>query len=165
MKNTKKIAKYIITTYKNQERGKIKMIEAQWTVQGLFKADAQKVYEEIGDMATTPQEVLEKARNENTELHKCFEWNDAIAGEKYRIQQARTVLRSLKFIPHEKVEQPIRIFSYTPETNYKPTIQMVVNVDEYQNLLAQAKRELDAFRKKYNSLTELHELFELIDTL
>lgn len=141
------------------------MIEAKWRTGAIFKADPQKVYEEIGDTEISAEELLEKARKDNTELHKCFEWDDAIAGEKYRLMQARKVLNSLMFIPVEESETPIRIFSYTPETKYKPTVQMVVNIDEYQSLLAQAKRELDAFRKKYNSLTELHELFELIDTL
>lgn len=141
------------------------MVEAKWRVNGIFKADAQKVYEEIGDSEISAEELLERARQDDTELHKCFEWDDAVAGEKYRLQQARQVLNSLVFIPVEETEQPVRIFSYTQETKYKPTIQMVVNIDEYQSLLAQAKRELDAFRKKYNSLTELHELFELIDIL
>lgn len=141
------------------------MIEAKWRTGAIFKADPQKVYEEIGDTEISAEELLEKARQDNTELHKCFEWDDHVAGEKYRLQQARQVLNSLIFIPVEESEAPVRIFSYTPETKYKPTVQMVVNIDEYQSLLAQAKSELDAFRKKYNSLTELHELFELIDTL
>ena len=141
------------------------MVEAKWRVNGIFKADAQKVYEEIGDSEISAEELLERARQDDTELHKCFEWDDAVAGEKYRLQQARQVLNSLVFIPVEESEQPVRIFSYTQETKYKPTIQMVVNLDEYQKLLAQAKRELASFRVKYNSLVELHDLFEVIDRI
>lgn len=140
-------------------------VQAKWRTGCVFQADAQKVYEEIGDSSITPEEVIEKAKDKKSELHKCFEWDDKVAGQKFRLQQARQVLNNLVFIPVEKEEQPIRIFSYTPETGYKPTVQMVVNFDEYQNLLAQAKRELLAFERKYSTLSELQEIFDLIGTL
>lgn len=46
-----------------------------WRIQGYYKADAQKIAEEIGFGEFTPMEVLEKAKDETTELHKCFERN------------------------------------------------------------------------------------------
>ena len=141
------------------------MVEAKWRVAGIFKADAQKVYEEIGDNKISAEELLDRARNENTELHKCFEWDNNKAAEKYRLQQARQVLNSLVFIPVETSEQPVRVFSYTTETKYKPTIQMVRNMDEYTLLLAQAKRELDAFKIKYKTLKELKGVFDAIEEL
>lgn len=42
--------------------------------------------------SATPQQILEKARDESTELHKCFTWDDSIAAEKYRIQEARQIV-------------------------------------------------------------------------
>lgn len=52
------------------------MIITSWKIKGIFKADAQKVSEEIAEIGETvePSEIVEKARNESTELHKCFEW-------------------------------------------------------------------------------------------
>ena len=44
-------------------------MQAEWKIKGIYKADAQKVADEIGDGKVTPQEVLEKARDENSELH------------------------------------------------------------------------------------------------
>ena len=70
------------------------MIIATWKMPGLFKADAQKVAEEIksiGDEVTAEQ-IVELARDEDTELHKCFDWNDQTAAEKWRKQQARQIL-------------------------------------------------------------------------
>ena len=66
---------------------------------GMFHANAQLVGEQIlsiGESATA-QQVLDKGRDDNTELHKCFEWNNDIAAEKYRLDQARSVLRNLVF--------------------------------------------------------------------
>lgn len=74
------------------------MPNIKWAVKDIFKADAEKVYNEINSIGEkyTPKDVLEKARgNEDSELHKCFEWDDAIAGEKYRLQQARDVIRMI----------------------------------------------------------------------
>ena len=64
--------------------------KAKWLdeFKSLYKgADAQLVADEImsiGD-AATPQQIVEKARDEATELHKCFTWDDRIAAEKYRL--------------------------------------------------------------------------------
>lgn len=60
--------------------------------------DKQKVYSEIRSLGEriTPEDVLNYARNENTELHKCFEWDDGTAGEKFRLVQAQNLIIKLK---------------------------------------------------------------------
>lgn len=139
---------------------------AQWRIDGIYKADAQKVADEIGDGKVTPQEVLEKARDENSELHKCFEWNDSVAAEKYRLQQAGQVLRMLVFTPKNEEQPPLRIFHITEEKNvYQPTKMFLKNEDEYQSLLKRAINELNAFKQKYHTLSELEEIFKMIDEL
>lgn len=141
-------------------------MQAEWRVKGIYKADAQKVADEIGNEKIKPQEMVEKARNEQSELHKCFEWNDTIAAEKYRLQQARTVLSMLVFKPKTEEEQPVRIFSLTTEKSiYQPTKQFLVQADEYQDLLKRALAELEAFKRKYRTLNELEEVFKAIEEL
>lgn len=145
------------------------MITAKWKQgYGFFaKADAQTVAEEIlsiGENAT-PRQIVEKARDASTELHKCFEWDDGIAAEKYRERQASEVVRLLvikeEAIPEDRPE--VRYF-FKPkkEEGYKPTHVIVRKEDEYQRLLAQAWAELQAFKRKYSMLTELQEIFDLI---
>lgn len=142
------------------------MLQVEWRVKGIFKADAQKVYEEIGDNKIVPQEMVDMARDENSELHKCFEWNDTVAAEKYRLQQARTILSMLVFRPKTEEEQPVRVFSLTTEkSTYQPTKQFLVQADEYQDLLKRALAELEAFKRKYRTINELEGLFEAIDAI
>lgn len=141
-------------------------MKAEWRVKGIYKADAQKVADEIGNDKITPQEMIEKARNEKSELHKCFEWNDTIAAEKYRLQQARNVLAMLVFKPKTEEEQQVRIFSLTTEKSvYQPTKQFLVQSDEYQDLLKRALAELETFKRKYSTLNELEEVFKAIEEL
>lgn len=141
-------------------------MQAEWKIKGLYKADAQKVADEIGNGKVTPQEVLEKARDVNSELHKCFEWNDSIAAEKYRLQQARSIIINLVYAPKKEEEQSVRCFSLTSEAKtYQPTKQFLVQEDEYQTLLKRALSELESFKRKYHTLTELESVFEAIETI
>lgn len=148
------------------------MVTARWKSGiGFLKADAQKCYEEISSIGhdVTAQQVVDKARDESCELHKCFEWDDRKAAESYRLDQARWVLRHLVAPVNDKngdVEEPVRLFFKTPDSAaYKPTELIVQRKDEYASLLAQALRELSWFRKKYERLVELEAVFEAIDEI
>lgn len=145
------------------------MIFAAWKSGCRISADAQKVADEIlaiGNSATTAQ-ILDKARDEQTELHKCFDWDDAEAAEKWRLQQARHIVCNL--VIKEKTDAPkpeVRVFFKTDnESGYKPTVLIMQDKDEYQKLLARALAELNSFRAKYKSLTELDGVFDAIDQL
>ena len=143
------------------------MIVTSWKVKGIFKADALKVSEEIAEIGETvePSEIVNKARNENTELHKCFEWNNDIAAEKYRIQQARNILCNLVFEHKDEPtkQEPIRLMYKTTENEGYKSINLIMNKpDEYKALLNRAYSELQAFKNKYKMLKELKEIFDLI---
>lgn len=43
--------------------------------------------------ALRPEDVLDDARNPNSPLHPCFTWDDSVAAEAYRMQQAKAVVR------------------------------------------------------------------------
>lgn len=137
-----------------------------WRIQGYYKADAQKVAEEIGFGKFTPTEVLEKAKDETTELHKCFEWNDSIAAEKYRLEQAKNIIRMLVYKKENKEQQVVRYYAKTETKHvYQPTKQFLVQEDEYQGLLRRALAELEAFKNKYHTLTELENIFEAMEMI
>ena len=134
----------------------------------MFKGDPQRVAEEIYQIGetVTPEQVLDRGRDGDSELHKCFEWDDSAAAERYRLNQAREILRFLVIEKKEDApakEPPVRVF-YNIETagGYKPTEIIFQNPDEHQKLLKKALSELDAFQKKYRSLSELEEVFEAI---
>ena len=152
------------------KREEVRRLKASWKV-GVFKADATKVAEEIYSISDccTPEDLVEKAKDESTELHKCFEWDDTIAGEKYRKIQAQQVLRYLVVTKQPEKQEPVtyRMFVNTGDRSgeYKPTELVVQRKDEYATLLETAKRELIAFRKKYSMLVELKEVFDEIDLI
>lgn len=146
------------------------MVFAAWKSGSRYSADAQKVAEEIysiGESATTAQ-ILDKARDEKSELHKCFEWNDTKAAESWRMQQARRLVCNLVIKEERKSEQgpEVRLFFKTDANEgYKPTVLIMQDKDEYQKLLQNALAELNAFQRKYRSLSELETVFTAIDEL
>lgn len=147
------------------------MITAIWRpdMAGLFKGvDPMKVANEIMEIgeSATPRQIVDRARDENSELHKCFEWDDAKAALGYRLQQARTVVHVLVVQEKEPPKEnttPIRFFVQPVKGDgYKPIETVFRRDDEYQQLLQRAYVELHAFKLKYERLEELREIMALI---
>lgn len=133
-------------------------------------ADPQKVAEEILSICDSPtkEQILEKARDPEAELHKCFEWNDKIAAEKQRLSQAQNIIRCLVIKePDEQADRKpaIRFFYKTDKRNgsgYKPTTFIFQDKDEHQKLLAIARDEVISYKKKWERLAEVEEIVEAI---
>ena len=144
------------------------MERIKWAIQGLHKGDAQKCYEECQTLKeVTPENVLELAKDESTELHKNFEWDNDIAGTKYRLIQARQIIQHFVIVQEEKKDAPkIRSYQVTTTKNtYEPTKLFIQKPDEYAALLERAKNELEAFKRRYQTLAELEQLFEAIEEI
>lgn len=130
-----------------------------------YKADAEKAYSEISQLEEiTPQNVLNLAKNEDSEIHNDFEWDDSIAGEKYRLQQARTMIQNFVIEVDEPSKPSIRVLQITTEKNvYKPTEFFVKHEEEYKSLLNRALQELESFRQRYKTIAELENVMDSID--
>ena len=148
--------------------------------EGFFhNKDPKKVAEEIYSISGSEEEptkaqIVEKARDETSELHDLFEWNDSVAAEKWREDQAGHILRTLKvtFVkndaPQEKREPiPVRLFYGNPQKKegFVSIVRIMGNEELYAQLLERAKAELQSLRKKYAMLQELAPVFEMIDEL
>lgn len=149
------------------------MLVAKWKsgFEGLFHADAQTVAEEIMEIgeSVTPEQIVERAEDESTELHKCFTWDDTEAAGKWRKHEARQIMCSLvvKRPPEEDSRKPeVRVFHKTEQNEgYKPVTLIVRREDEYISMLHRALGELKAFQKKYSILSDSEELRNLIEKI
>lgn len=130
-------------------------------------ADANKCADEIERIgeSPTPQQIVDFARSEETELHKCFEWDDTKAAELWRKRTARTIVQCIVFveekIPDDRPEIRVRFYE-KDKHGYSETKKIVIVEDRYKALLAQAYAELRAFKAKYSMLEELREILDLI---
>ena len=143
-----------------------------WSVNGMFKADPEQVFKEINSLGEqyTPEQVVELAKDETTQLHGLFEWDDTEAARKYRIHQAGTIIRALVYVPdkteEEKPVQKFRAIVKNEVKNHYSEITVVAkNYDQYNRLLEEAKRDAAKFMEKYKALAEFEEVFAAMRTL
>lgn len=140
-----------------------------WKLNGIYNADAQEVAKELDSLGDeyTLKDVVEKARNENSAMHSCFEWDDTKAAAKYREQQAGNMIRMLVYTkeeePAERTNIRYIVSTGKRDNTYTPTRRIIRNEDEYAALLERALSELRAFKEKYKSLSELEEILSLIE--
>jgi hypothetical protein len=146
----------------------------KWQTSLFSKADPVKCYEEITSIGdeVTPKQVVEKGMDPSTELSKCFTKDDSEAAYKWRIEEARHIMRQLIVITkpdkEEEDKEPVQLRVLMKNetkqgSGYKQTIVMVRDEDEYKKLLDQAYEELRRFKRKYSMLSELSEIMDLIN--
>ena len=133
----------------------------QWKQGARIKADAQQAgvlcsrLEAEGRL--TAKTLLDECRDENSPLHNEFEWNDGIAAEKYRENQVTV---------HESAAPTRSFFNVEYKTaEYRSVTAIMQNADGRDQLLSLALRELDAFKRKFNSLSELAAVFAAIEEI
>lgn len=117
----------------------------------------------------TNEIVVEAARSEKSVLHNMFEWNDEIAGQKYRLIQAQQITCSLSYVGEDKQVHRAFMNVTTKAPTVKGTFWNVNRAMTDENarmiILKNAASELFAFQKKYERINELAEVFAAIDHL
>lgn len=117
----------------------------------------------------TPKALVDASRPEDAPLHKAFEWDDQKAAECYRESQAAYIIRSIE-VKREDVTEPVRAFFSVPKEGgtsyqYHSVDTILRSTDSRESLLEAAKRELEAFTRKYDQLVELAEVIEAAERL
>lgn len=117
----------------------------------------------------TPKALVDASRPEDAPLHKAFEWDDQKAAERYRESQAAYIIRSIE-VKREDVTEPVRAFFSVPKEGgtsyqYHSVDTILRSTDSRESLLEAAKRELEAFTRKYDQLVELAEVIEAAERL
>ena len=148
------------------------MRKYSWQFSGSY-GDAQKVGEELevieslGEISN--KNVLEYAKNnKDSELYKCFEWDNTKASEKYRMIQATQIISSISFVIEEE-EPPKKQKIYYSIKSEKQEARRFKNIkdileddEEYKALLNKAKNELEKCTNNYNDLIKKEDLKEII---
>lgn len=118
----------------------------------------------------TSELVIQRAEDVNNPLHSCFEWDDAVAGKKYRLHQATVLILNLSYEEEKKeTPQPVRAYYNVSDGSKKGSFinakTAFSNPDTRDIVLKRAFREFQAFRDKYNELAEFVDIFKKFDDL
>lgn len=111
----------------------------------------------------TPAAVVAAAASDDHPLHDRFEWNDEIAGHKYRLMQARQLIRVVKetYVDGEGAPERTRFFHAIPDTQgmaYQPADEIVRDNIASKVLLQSMEREWRSLRKRYEHFAEFREI-------
>jgi hypothetical protein len=116
-----------------------------------------------------PAAVVNFARDENTALHAQFEWDDSVAAERWRLEQARGVIRVAVTIIGKGENQtsvPLYVSLTTDRENgggYRAIHEVLTDHELQQQMLHDALQELETFRQKYQRLQALEPLWTAVD--
>jgi hypothetical protein len=120
----------------------------------------------------TPADVVEEARPETAPLHPAFEWDDSIAAEKYREDQARHVITSVQLVENEGTPEEKRSLAclsiadpFDPlGPQYTFTRDALAKVDLRARIIARERALLDAWTARNRHIEELAAEVEAIET-
>ena len=143
------------------------------------KIEPEKAFNELeriklknGGKLTAGLVVIE-ARKQRNPLHKAFEWNDSIAADEYRLEQARRMLRSIEVVYKDTQKVPptrVYVAISEPATNEQPERKVYRSVAEAlkdpilrDEVIGNAIRDAISYRRKYAAIQELAKVFHAID--
>lgn len=126
-----------------------------------------------------PEAVVEFAKDPETALHSRFDWDDSEAAAKWRLVQARQVIRlELTVVPANGPpvalgisldrDTTIRRFTSLMDDRkngggYRYTEKVLSVPEQREKLLAQAFAEFEVLRRKYQTLKQLAPVFAALD--
>jgi hypothetical protein len=137
------------------------------TIKAKDKADPQKIGKALETITANaggrlmPADVVRAARDHKNVLHKHFEWDNELAAEQHRLDQARSLIRSIHV---ENVEAPSGyargFLSVRDESgvSYRTVTEVLGSADLQRSVLEQAERDLIAFETRYLALVDICEM-------
>jgi hypothetical protein len=126
-----------------------------------LREQLQGIYERRGKL--TPSLVVDEARDVDHPLHGRFEWDDAVAGENWRREQAHELIQSVRVTYRDSggERRQVRQFHAVrreQETVYEPLEVIAGDEMSKQILLREMERDWQTLRKRYQHVREFVEM-------
>ena len=121
-----------------------------------------------------PKQLVDEARDHNSPIHECFDWDDSRAAESFREMQARDLLRTIIIMDQPTATgevSTVRAFhsiviesrpNEKESTAYMPINVVLSNNNYRQQIIDRALRELEEWKEKWNLYNELLPIIEAI---
>jgi hypothetical protein len=110
------------------------------------------------------RDVVDAARENSSPLHTQFEWDDSLAAERYRIAQARALIRvTVEYAGKPPIKTRVFV-SLTSDrrrdgVGYRLTTDVMNSADQQRQLLRDALEEMQRFQIKFRQLRQLADVF------
>jgi hypothetical protein len=115
--------------------------------------------------ALTPRLVVESARPAESPLHDRFEWNDSVAGESWRREQARDLIQSVRIEYAESKSGPREVRAFVSvrdgslaEPVFVPVAEAMSDEWLSAQVLADCERAIAELKRRFGHLREFRAL-------
>lgn len=148
-----------------------------WKPQAGIPVDAQVAGEELERIRVsrngrlTQDDVVQEAKAKDSPLHPAFEWNDKKAAHQYRLTQAGYMIRMITVSVDTgdgSEKEPIRAFvnvKRDEDRSYTSVVHAMSDADLRAQVIAQAWKELEDWKKRHHELVEFARLFTVIEDM
>lgn len=133
---------------------------------GEVAKELDRIRAESGGVVTAAQ-LVKQSRRKRALLHSAFEWDDDHAAELYREVQARKIIAGIEIVHDGVVIGPRMVNVVIKEVGrgYVPIDVAISREDTREQLIIQAVRDLDAWQRRYEHLSEFTEIFRAIESM
>ena len=106
--------------------------------------------------------VVEEAADPEHPLHDRFEWDDTVAGHRWRLEQAGALLRVVK-MPGTENKSDLRAFvavkaQDSHRAEYVPTVEAMADEFTRRLVLRDMEREVITLKRRYEHMREFAEV-------
>lgn len=105
-----------------------------------------------------PRDIVEVSRNKRAPLHACFEWDDATAGNAYREQQARHLVRVVRVVVEGDGDLPYAVHisaNKSAPAYYQRATEAVGNADEWTAAVSELAQKLASAKTALDDLARI----------
>jgi len=144
----------------------------KWANGSHHKVTAQTAGEELKRIedkygGLKAEDIVDESHSKDAVLHICFEWNDPIAAKLHRETQAKELCRHIVIVYEQEENeesQPIEIRAFhsivdnEEQRKYISTEYIMSDEDFKAQLIQEASKEFQAYKKKYNNIIQFAEI-------
>jgi hypothetical protein len=106
----------------------------------------------------TPQTVVDESRPDEAPLHPAFEWDDSVAGERYRHIQANDLIKTVEVIQPDQDEpkaEPAYVNVSAKSPQYQTTAEVANSPELFESAFLQACERLRAAERAVEHLQQI----------
>lgn len=128
----------------------------------------ERIKKRTGKQIVTPKEIVQDARDSTSPYHNLFTWDDSIAGEKYREEEARLILRSIVEVRivagvQKDVRTFVNIISEEGERGYATLSEIEFKPQLMNQVIVDALEEAKRWKERWHTYKELSRISNAID--
>jgi hypothetical protein len=110
--------------------------------------------------AVGPEQLVDRARPADSPVHHLFEWDDATASERYRLEQARLYIARVEYVPAPQREPYLVEMPTSLSRPERLDAKCLSGVDLTLCSMERMQSELEDIRKRYAACPDLAPVVE-----